>query len=82
MFAAAGFCAVMAWRCGPAAGADDGYRPTPRFVLWDETRDRPWTTSRGNAPTPTNATACLLAMQDAVQEAPAGTRFSCRKHVK
>jgi hypothetical protein len=76
-------CFGMAAMCSrPASGADDTYRPTARFVLWDETADRPWTTPRGNTVTPTNATACLLAMSDAVQVAPSGTRLSCRRSPK
>ena len=59
--------------------SDDGYRPLPKFVLWDETNDRPWTSPKGNGVTPTNATACLLAMSDATQAAPSGTRLSCRR---
>lgn len=77
--ALAAFFASAAMVSTPAAGADDGYRPTPRFVLWDETNDRPWTSPKGNGVTPTNATACLLAMSDATQAAPSGTRLSCRR---
>ena len=61
-----------------ARAADDGPRPAARFVLWDETNNRPWTTQKGNQSI-TGATACQLAATEAAQTAESGTRFSCRR---
>lgn len=68
--------ALLWW--GGSRAADDGYRPLARFVLWDETNDRPWTTPKGHQSI-TGPTACLLAAAEATREAPSGTRFSCRR---
>lgn len=65
-----------------AARAAEDPKPIARFVLWDESNDRAWTTPKGNTASATNATACLLSMSEASREAPSGTRFSCRKTIK
>ena len=49
------------------------------WVLYDETADRPWTTTKGHTATSTSATACSLASVEAARSAPSGTRFSCRR---
>lgn len=50
-----------------------------RWVVWNITADRPWTSPKGLPADATNETACLLATVDAARFTPAGTRLACRK---
>lgn len=49
------------------------------WLVWNLSTGTAWTSPRGLVATATNETACSLAMVEATQHSPAGTRLACRK---
>ena len=76
LFAAGVACLAFAAVSKPARGAE---RSTTAFVVWNETTNAAWTTTKGHTSVSTSPTACSLATVEAARALPSGTKISCRR---